>query len=105
MRDFKEWQEMYHNNKIIEVYKNLTADDIQVFQSLNITIKNELYSGYEFEALKMNLAAYDKDCDVSKEELEFMKSLEDTNISLDRYKEIVSKIECIEKNFIICKLI
>lgn len=100
-REYKEWDEKYHNLEIVDVKKHLSMNDRRILKRLGVKIKNKKYTGYEFECLTMDLLAYydDSEMDLSEEEKQYQKSLEGTNVSREEYNEVLNKVQKINENF------
>lgn len=100
-KEYKEWDEKYHNLEVIDVKKHLSSKDIKILKKLGIIVKNKIYTEYEFECLTMDLLAYydDPEMDLSEEEKEFQKSLDGTNVSREEYNEVLNKVQKINERF------
>ena len=100
-KEYKEWDEKYHNLELIDVRKHLSSKDIKILKKLGIIVKNKIYTEYEFECLTMELLAYydDPEMDLSEEEKEFQKSLDGTNVTREEYNEVLNKVQKINENF------
>ena len=100
-KEYKEWDEKYHNLEVIDVKKHLSSKDIKILKKLGIKVKNKIYTEYEFECLTMELLAYydDPEMDLSEEEKEFQKSLDGTNVSREEYNEVLNKVQKINERF------
>ena len=100
-KEYKEWDEKYHNLEVIDVKKHLSSKDIKTLKKLGIKVKNKIYTEYEFECLTMDLLAYydDPEMDLSEEEKEFQKSLDGTNVTREEYNEVLNKVQKINENF------
>lgn len=100
-KEYKEWDEKYHNLEVIDVKKHLSSKDIKTLKKLGIKVKNKIYTEYEFECLTMDLLAYydDPEMDLSEEEKEFQKSLDGTNVSREEYNEVLNKVQKINERF------
>lgn len=100
-KEYKEWDEKYHNLEVIDVKKHLSSKDIKILKKLGIKVKNKIYTEYEFECLTMDLLAYydDPEMDLSEEEKEFQKSLDGTNVSREEYNEVLNKVQKINERF------
>ena len=95
---FHEWQKQYHEKEIINLKKELTVDDFEIIEKLEIEIKDKIYTEYEFEYLKLALYKYYKGGDMNKEEMKAAKKL--TNgVTRKKYNELLNKIEEIDKNY------
>ncbi|MCR5185775.1 MAG: hypothetical protein K6D97_01485 [Clostridia bacterium] len=100
-KEYKEWDEKYHNLEVIDVKKHLSSKDIKILKKLGIKVKNKIYTEYEFECLTMDLLAYydDPEMDLSEEEKEFQKLLDGTNVSREEYNEVLNKVQKINERF------
>lgn len=100
-KEYKEWDEKYHNLELIDVRKHLSSKDIKILKKLGIKVKNKIYTEYEFECLTMELLAYydDPEMDLSEEEKEFQKSLDGTNVTREEYNEVLNKVQKVNENF------
>ena len=103
--DFEEWIVKHQTNKIIDVKGNFNNNEIALLKKLNIIIKDESYTGHEFECLMGEIGAYNKEIDMSDMELKYYKSLQNTGVSKTDYIKLVEKVDSIfrkyEKLFII----
>lgn len=100
-KEYKEWDEKYHNLEVVDVKKNLSLGDRRILKKLGIVVKNKIYTEFEFECLTMDLLAYydDPEMDLSEKEKKFQKSLEGTNVTREQYNEVLSKVQKINENF------
>ena len=48
-REYKEWDEKYHNLEIVDVKKHLTLSNRKILKKLGIKEKNKTYTAYELE--------------------------------------------------------
>ncbi len=96
---YEKWKEKYYNKKYIEIDKYLTELDFDALTKLGIRAKKKIYTEHEFEVLKMDLLAYydDPEEDLSEEEKQYQKSLENTNVSREEYNKLLDKINNISK--------
>ena len=71
----------------------------KILKKLGIKIKNKKYTEYELECLTMDLLAYydDTEMDLSEEEKQFQKSLEDTKVSREEYNILLDKVQSINE--------
>lgn len=84
-----EWIFKYHNEKIINLKEDLMLKEIELIEQLGIIIENKTYTKYEYDLLKMRLIEYYKDEDMSKEELTYIKSLENKCVNIEEYYNLV----------------
>lgn len=93
--NYDEWNERYHNKEIIDIKKYLNGEDIETIHILGIKTYDKIYTEYELEVLEMELLAYYEysDEELSKEEKQYQKTLDGTNVSRERYNSILKKVE------------
>lgn len=98
--DFEEWQNKYHNKEFIDFKKYLDSKDIELLKKLDINIKDKLYSNYEFDILEGKLLRYYKnEKEMSKEDLELSKSLDNTGVSREDYNVLLEKFNKISDDY------
>lgn len=100
--EFEEWYEIYANKKIIDLNKELQDEDLKILSILNIKIKKEMYTQREYELLMAEVGAYynkDEMSKLSDEDLQYVKSLEETGISEKEYRRICKKISDINNKY------
>ena len=97
--NYEKWSEKYHNKEVVDLKKLLTEDELKVMEKLGIKLKDKIYTEYELEVISMELLAYYKDDDMSKKELEFSKSLDDTGVNKEEYNKLLDKFENINKSY------
>lgn len=93
--NFEEWIKKYQTNRVINVKREFNDIEIDLLNKLNIYIKDELYTGNEFECLMSTIGSYNKEEDMSELELKYCKSLEDTDVSEEEYEKLSKKIDSI----------
>lgn len=98
-REYEEWNKKYHSEEIVNLKKYLTWKDKKILKKLGIKIKNKKYTEYEMECLTMDLLAYydDPEMDLSEEEKQFQKPLEDTEVSREEYNLLLDKVQKINE--------
>lgn len=95
--DFEEWDMNYHNKEIIDLRKKITNKELELLKKLEIVIEDKIYTGYEYERLKMNLLLYYKDDDMDEEELKNAKSLKARGVSEKEYNKILNKFSKLDR--------
>lgn len=93
--NYDEWNERYHNKEIIDIKKHLNDEDIEILHRLGIKTYDKIYTEYELEVLEMDLLAYYEDLDeeLSEQEKQYQKSLDETNVTRERYNSLLKKVE------------
>jgi len=83
----------YYAEEIISIRKFLDEKDIKVLEKLGIKVEDKIYTAFEYEIFSGEVSKYYKEDDYSKEDLEFVKSLEETGVSQDEYDDIIRKMD------------
>lgn len=93
--NYDEWNERYHNKEIVDIKKYLNDEDIEIIHRLGIKTYDKIYTEYELEVLEMGILAYYEDLDeeLSEEEKQYQKSLDETNVTRERYNILLKKVE------------
>lgn len=97
--NLEEWVIKHQTNRIIDVKNEFNDDELTLLNKLNILIKDELYTGNEFECLMGDIGAYNKEKDMSDLDLKYCKSLRKTGVSKKDYKLLVERIENIFRKY------
>lgn len=85
--------EEYYAEEIISIKKFLDEKDIKVLEKLGITAEDKIYTAFEYEIFSGEVSRYYKEDDYSKEDLEFVQSLEETGVSQEEYDNIIRKMD------------
>ncbi len=96
---YEEWYMDYHNKEIIDLRKYITNKELEILKKLEITIKDKVYTGYEYEWLKINLLLYYKDKEMYEEELKNVKPLKEKDVSEKQYNKILNKFSKLDKKY------
>lgn len=96
---FKEWDEKYHTKEFVDVMKYLTNNDKKILKKLGITVKEQIYTEYEFDILKSEIIKYYIDDTMDEEDLAIVVPLEGTGVNRDEYNTLIEKVEKIEKKY------
>ena len=92
----EEYCERYLENRIIDLKRELTAEEVKIIEKLEVKIENSLYNGAEYEKLKTAIGVYFSKYDKDKE-LKYKKPLK-YGVTKEEYDKIYNKfIEIDEK--------
>ncbi len=93
--NYDEWNKRYHNKEIVDIKKYLNDEDIEIIHRLGIKTYDKIYTEYELEVLEIGILAYYEDLDeeLSEEEKQYQKSLDETNVTRERYNTLLKKVE------------
>lgn len=83
----------YNKKKIIDLKNELGEEYIDILKRLDIIVKSDKYTGHEFEGLMVEIGSYYKDEEMTEEELEEYKPLEQTDVSQNEYNKLNIKID------------
>ena len=96
--DFDVWYEKYSTLEIVDLKKHLSKEDFDLLKSLNIEIKDKVYTEQEFEILDMELLGYYIDEDMDEEELKESKPLPE-GITREEYNKLLEKLSSISSEY------
>lgn len=96
---FLEWQNDYHNKRIIYLISEFTKDELNQLERLGITIKDKVYTEYEYESIKLELGKYYIEEGMDEEELENVETLDDKNVSREDYNKILKNFDEIDRKY------
>ena len=93
------WREMYMNKEIVDLKKYFTNEEVDLFRKLGIEIKDKIYTEYEIELINNSLYEYYYSEDMSEDEKNQVKSLEETGVTREEYNNLLNKIEQINEEY------
>ena len=93
------WREMYMNKEIVDLKKYFTNEEFDLFRKLGIEIKDKIYTEYEIELINNSLYDYYYSEDMSEDEKNQVKSLEETGVTREQYNNLLNKIEQINEEY------
>ena len=96
--DFDVWYEKYSTLEIVDLKKHLSKEDFDLLKSLNIEIKDKVYTEQEFEILDMELLGYYIDEDMDEEELKESKPLPE-EVTREEYNKLLEKLSSISSEY------
>lgn len=88
---FEEFCKRYLENRIIDLKKELSTEEIKTLEKLEIKIENKLYNGLEYEDLKEAAGIYCSKYEKNKE-LKYMKPSK-YGVSKNEYDQLFDKFE------------
>ena len=92
--EYKEWQEKYHTEQVVDIIKYFKEKEIEIFKKLGIILENKIYTNYEYDVIEGQLLEYYVNKkDMSKEEIAEVKPLEDTGVKRRQYNKILKKYD------------
>lgn len=83
----------YHNEKIVDLKKYFNNKNLANIRKLDIEIKDEIYTEYEFENFFSELLSYYMEVDDEGKKFKTQKKLSNTGVSIEEYNEILDKCE------------
>ena len=93
------WREMYMNKEIVDLKKYFNNEEFDLFRKLGIEIKDKIYTEYEIELINNSLYEYYYSEDMSEDEKNQVKSLEETGVTREQYNNLLNKIEQINEEY------
>ena len=88
----EEWSYDYHNKEFIDIRKELTTDELEIIKKLGIEILDKVYTEYDYDCLKGNLAEYIQDEDNEYE----TKSVEEKGVAREEFNSLIEKFDEID---------
>ena len=95
--DYEKWYRKYHNDDVIDLRKYFMLQNFDTINKLGIKIKAKKYTRYEFEVLSLEILEYYKDYDMTIEELELVKDLEEKNVLQEEYDKLLRMVENVKE--------
>lgn len=93
----EEYCERYLENRIIDLKRELTAEEVKIIEKLEVKIENSLYNGAEYEKLKTAIGVYFSKYDKDKE-LKYKKPLK-YGVTKEEYDKIYNKFTEIDEKY------
>lgn len=90
----------YYILPIIDLDKELTAEEKTILQQLDIEIKKKEYTQHEYDIVKQKLLFYYNPEEDIEEAKEYKKNLSDKNITIDECKKIWNKLDYLDEKYI-----
>jgi len=93
-------EQNYYILPIIDLDKELTAEEKTVLQQLDIEIKKKEYTQHEYDIVKQKLLFYYNPEEDIEESKEYKQNLNDKNITIDEYKKLWNKLDYLDEKYI-----
>lgn len=97
--NYEEWNDKYHNRKIINLIDYLNDNDMNILNKLGISVENKEYTEYELDIIKQELNQYDDRFEIEeydekvKEDIrKIKKSLKEKKISNEMFYKLADKL-------------
>ncbi len=97
--NYEEWNDKYHNRKIINLIDYLNDNDMNILNKLGISVENKKYTEYELDVIKQELNQYDDRFEIEeydekvKEDIrKIKKSLKEKKISNEMFYKLADKL-------------
>ena len=97
--NYEEWNDKYHNRKIINLIDYLNDNDMNILNKLGISVENKKYTEYELDVIKQELNQYDDRFEIEeydekvKEDIrKIKKSLKEKKISNEMFYKLADKM-------------
>ena len=97
--NYEEWNDKYHNRKIINLIDYLNDNDMNILNKLGISVEDKEYTEYELDIIKQELNQYDDRFEIEeydekvKEDIrKIKKSLKEKNISNEMFYKLEDKL-------------
>lgn len=96
---YDNWRIVYHNRLMVDLIHYLTKKEIKLLKKFKVTVKNDVYTEYEYDSIKTILAQYYVDEDMKEEEKSMQLKLKDIGVTQREYDNLLKKFDDIDKRF------
>lgn len=80
--NYEEWNEKYHNEKFIDLFKYFSPEQKELLKKFDITLEEKLYTEFEFDVIDEKLILFYKNEEEMDEEQ--LKECEELPDGIDR---------------------
>lgn len=94
---FEKWHERYNTEATIDVTKYVDKKYYETLMKLGVKIEQKLYTGYEYEVMKLELAKYYVDENMDEEDMADVIPLEKTGVTREEYNEVLKQFDELDK--------
>lgn len=97
---YKSWEDKYRNKKIVDFSKYLTPKYIDILKRLQIEIRDEIYTEYEFHLLEQDILLFYRDeANPEPTEIEKDYNLEEKKVSKKEYYDLLKRFSKIARDY------
>jgi len=94
---FEKWQDRYHTEATIDVAKFIDKKYYGTLLKLGVKIEERLYTGYEYEVMKLELSKYYVDENMDEEDMEDVVPLDKTGVTREEYNEVLKQFDELDR--------
>lgn len=92
------WQIVYHKNLMVDLLKYLNEEDVRIINKLGYEVENKVYTEYEYDSLKGDIAKYYIDDEMEEREVAETMPLPE-EITRDTYNNLLKKFDEIDRRY------
>lgn len=96
---YDNWQIVYRNRLFIDLIKYFTKEELELLKKFNIKIKNEVYTEFDYDAVKTVLAQYYIEEDFNEEERKYQLSLDSIGVTQEQYNALLKKFDDLDERY------
>lgn len=93
------WKEKYYNRLAVDLKTELSKEDIELLKKFEIKIKNDIYTQYEYDCVKMVLAQYYIEEDIDGNIVPPILELDSIGVTREEYDELLKKFDKIDDKY------
>lgn len=93
--NYDEWNEKYHNEKFIDLFKYFSPEQKELLKKFDITLEEKLYTEFEFDVIDEKLILfYKNEAEMDEEELKKCEELPEgvDRAQFDELLAVMSKV-------------
>ena len=93
--NYEEWNEKYHNEKFIDLFKYFSPEQKELLKKFDITLEEKLYTEFEFDVIDEKLILfYKNEEEMDEEQLKECEELPDgvDRAQFDELLAVMSKV-------------
>jgi len=94
---YRMWHERYNTEATIDVAKYIDKKYFGTLLKLGVQIEEKLYTGYEYETMKLQLSKYYVDENMDEEDMKDVVPLEKTGVTREEYNEVLKQFDELDK--------
>lgn len=94
---FEKWHERYNTEVLIDVTKYIDKKYYGTLLKLGVKIEQKLYTGYEYEVMKLDLAKYYLDDAMDEEDIAEVVSLDEVGVTREEYNEVLKQFDKLDE--------
>ena len=97
--NYEEWNEKYHNEKFIELFKYFSPEQKELLKKFDITLEEKLYTEFEFDVIDEKLILfYKNEEEMDEEQLKECEELPD-GVARGEFDELLAVMSKVREEY------